>query len=117
MKRFFSGAALALFFAAGAVSAQEGEFIADDFPLPSVEHMLPGYRLKNPPAVKEKEPRKEKPFEVTTRVDESKDAGLGWWDKIQKLFSSDKTWVNILILVLFVAVFAVYRIRGGKSRR
>lgn len=113
----FSIAAVTLFAAAGALSAQEPEYIADDFPLPSVEHMLPGYRLKNPPAVKDKEPKKEKPFDVTTRVDENRDTGPSWWDRLQKLFSSDKTWVNILILAGLVAVFAVYRIRGGRSRR
>ncbi len=115
MKRFFSIAALCVFFAAGAMTAQEPEFIADDFPLPSVEHMLPGYRVKNLPAVKEKEPKKT--VEVSTRVDETKDNSPGWWDKLQKLFSSDKTWVNILILAGLVAIFAVYRIRGGRSRR
>ncbi|MBI3395367.1 MAG: hypothetical protein HY042_06000, partial [Spirochaetia bacterium] len=88
----------------------EGEIIADDFPLPSVEHLLPGYRITTPPKKENQEKKQEKSFEVSTRVTSPQEASKGVWERLQPLFA-DRTWVNVLILIGLAAIFVIYRVR------
>lgn len=87
-----------------------GGGISDEFPV-FYDRILPGIDEEevHRPAVSEEEP--------VSEGDENSDEDKSFMDSIRELFGSDKTIVNILILIALIVATLIYRTRSGKSRR
>ena len=111
------------------LTAQElpaSEGISDHFPfypeeiLPGTKperviypHLKKGNQSKQIKSNKQNEPDKN----GNKTGNKKEDEGKGIWATLRDFLGSDKTLINVVVLVILVAIFTVYRIRAGKSRR
>lgn len=114
----------------GVSLAQEGGGISDSF-VPVDNSLLPGYDqfIHGAPSENShqtQEPQNQEPENHTAETGNTteSDSQTGIVDKqdpsetkTNKSFFQDKTFLNIILLLVFVIVFIIYRFRTGKNRR